>query len=241
MPYAQLAALSASAATLLHQVDHACPWEDALALAGDQQGYRGFYMLRNNTANELFVLTPIDGLRGRICLPRRRCGTTIPFASVASTCVRIDTSVEGHLAALNKIWDENIHTARATGAHLERFGLLNGSVFTIWPNLREALDPKYDPNNEFTWHRPSAKHARQKGDIFKANIKIQLLTTSAGEHLGGVRISLTKPKRHAPEAKWAEFCNKRISHPNKAHCRKANCMEDWLSEAEKLTESIRRI
>ena len=44
------------------------------------------------------------------------------------------------------------------GAHLEKFALVNGSVFTVWKNIREALDPAYKPSSSHTHH-----HVKQVG------------------------------------------------------------------------------
>jgi len=240
------------------ECDHSCDWKDALAQAGDQSGFRGFWCPRGDRdTRNVFLVLPIDQHRGRLCLPRKRWGPTHWLADIAQKCAKYSLTTPQHTEGMKRVWECNLATARRDGTHLEKFALLNGSVFTIWPNLREAFDPRFNPDDRSTWHLGGDQMYHRRGGraapTFEPNVRIQLLTTSEGEKLGGIRMSLFKPLKHAPRARWSEHCNRKNADPGLMRtlaqsglgaesiiCRKHACLEPSHSEVDKLRKSLEK-
>lgn len=80
----------------------------------------------------------------------------------------------------------------------------------------------------------------KKGEkLFQPNVRIQLVTTSDGKKLGGIRMSTLRPKVHAPkQADWGEACNKIMTGRPGAFCRRACCLVDGYNQVDKLEKSI---
>jgi len=69
-------------------------------------------------------------------------------------------------------------------------------------------------------------------------VKIQLLTSSDGKKLGGIRLSVHRPKVHAASSRnWGPDCNK-CKWGHAAYCRKQACMVEGPSQVDKLKKSI---
>ena len=88
--------------------------------------------------------------------------------------------------------EKNLAAAVSKRAHMEEFALLNGSVFSIWYNVRKALDPRFDPAEarrvelkEEAEGTARARGGRRITYNFEPHVKIQLVTTSDGQKLGG--------------------------------------------------------
>ena len=125
--------------------------------------------------------------------------------------------------------------------------------------MKDALDPSFDPDSaeEMTVGADKRKRTRS-GEVFCPHVKIQLLTTSDGKKLGGIRLDLKRPLvrlRHphavcAPRVSGAApraqvhadrssnpDCNKR-KFGSGAYCRKHKCLVDGYNEVDKLKKSI---
>ena len=76
---------------------------------------------------------------------------------------------------------------------------------------------------------------------------------SEGEKLGGIRMSLFKPLKHAPRARWSEHCNRKNADPGLMRtlaqsglgaesiiCRKHACLEPSHSDVDKLRKSLEK-
>jgi len=249
------------------ECDHSMTFDDALALAGDQEGFRGFLVLRERP-NNVFLSLPVDAYKAKLSTPAKRFAGQTLLANLAKTAVKFALDRPEHLAHVKALWEGKRQLAIDSGAHLEKFGLVNGSVFTVWKNIREALDPSYKPDDASTHHKYKQSHGKRgRGNssrtVFEPNVKIQLLTTSDGEKLGGIRMTSVKPLQHSRH--WAEGCNKKaacdffVAQKLKSTrpqdlgdvyasgnrtgqataCRKLKCMVEGLSEVDKLVGSLR--
>jgi len=145
-----------------------------------------------------------------------------------------------HMRMAKAQWERNWKYAVDGKHHLESFALVNGSVFSIWHHMRKATNPNFDPD------APEPKHGRRSLVQPQANVKIQLLTTSDGKRMGGIRLNSTRPRVHRKQP-WHEKCNKRLYLRARGHnpgnaehvmCRKGACIVDGYSEVDKLRKSI---
>ena len=107
------------------------------------------------------------------------------------------------------------------------------------------MDPSFDPDrvarrreDDELQNQSSGRWNRaQRRSAFEPNVRIQLVTTSAGEKLGGIRLSTWRPPVHAPIEECTKACNK-VKWGRAAPCRKQACMRDGYNEVDKLKKSI---
>ena len=110
-------------------------------------------------------------------------------------------------------WERSFSASVQKGLHLERFALLNGSVFSIWHNVQAVLP----------------------------RVRIQLLTTSTGARLGGIRLVSVRPRIHQPSVSQYGYpprCRKR-EEGHYFSCRNAACLVDGASELDNLRKSLK--
>ena len=130
------------------------------------------------------------------------------------------------------------------------------------------MDPQFNAKRaDKHLMRRQMANALNKNDakyVFQPSVKIQLLTTSDGKKLGGIRLSVEKPLKHCAESERDAMCNKKRKHfaivnsqlykeadPSgrqemlkdaaKEPCRKKACLRPSPSEVEKLEASIRLV
>lgn len=72
---------------------------------------------------------PVDARRVRVSYPFRFSGGFYPPEYIQKNCVKFTSEM---LPRVQKSWEVSYAQALATGMHLEKFALLNGSVFSIW-------------------------------------------------------------------------------------------------------------
>jgi len=236
---------SAEKVTLVElEVDHSCTWEKALELAGSQEGLCGFFMPKK-CRSQIFLALPIDALRLRLASPQRLYAGQLPTASLVAGFLKygLDEASQAHA---KKAWESRHAVATSKEQHLERFALLNGAVFSTWHNLRDALDPNFDPDEaqqrteqeRDVDSRGRGHFGRAHRRVYHPNVKIQLLTSSDGKKLGGIRLSVHRPKVHAASSRnWGPDCNK-CKWGHAAYCRKQACMVEGPSQVDKLKKSI---
>ena len=255
------------------ECDHACTWEHALRLAGEPSSWHaasfsGFWSPRH-AQWDVFLVLPHDAHRCKIVYPMRVSGGLVSIARLLETMppgsrdprnrnfvkwVPLFGGDDGQaldprfIPALQKMWEDRLQMARSAGANLERFALLNGSVFSIWYNVRKAMDPAYQPRHETRESMEMeangsgrGRGGRAKGYAFQPSIKIQLITTSDGKKIGGIRLSAVRPLLHRGKP-FVKDCNKlRVRNPEAANwtfCRKRACMVEGLNEVDKLKSSL---
>ena len=231
------------------ECDHSCTWEAAIELAGSQEGLRGFFCFRGDHTHQLFLVIPIDAARVRIVYPHRFSGGIYAAPYIVSRCLKMVPG-PANMAVVQKNWNARLAQAVARREHLEQFALLNGSVFSLWFNVRKALDPGFNPDtadSDQMHDEMQGTGGRRRGRghdryNFQPNVKIQLLTTSDGKKLGGIRLSTTRPNKHCCGMRWNgarwtgtpwnKECNK-ARHLEK-HGRKlaSNCSEYFKLHAE---------
>ena len=136
-------------------VDHLCSWEAALTLVRATDGWNtmtqsfaGFYLhFRSGCGRgELLAAVPLDDATGRagrfrLCLPRRtyaqRVHAQMLYQLVASKVLCKLGGTTG-VARAQREWQRQTAQASQDGSHLEKFALMNGSVFSIWHNVRQV-------------------------------------------------------------------------------------------------------
>ena len=109
------------------------------------------------------------------------------------------------------------------------------------------MDPAFDPDTE---SRHSMQQEATQGHIgragrrlnynFEPNVKIQLVTTSDGQKLGGIRLQTFRPMVHR-KAPFQPECNKAKApgrHPDMVPCRKKACMVEGHNEVDKLVKGL---
>ena len=113
------------------------------------------------------------------------------------------------------------------------------------------MDPAFNPDS-CTREEMASEHAQERRYRFQPNIKIQLVTTSDGKKLGGIRLSMFRPAKHTSHMRWSQNpgCNKHlyclkhgleIQHwPEAEHvlCHRQRCMVVGYNEVEKLEKSL---
>ena len=105
------------------------------------------------------------------------------------------------------------------------------------PHSWQAMDPKFDPQLYDDDDDDAVEVVEETGRSRRAstsrltnvtpNIRIQLLTTSDGQKLGGLRLDNTRPRVHSEEG--GPECNKR-RWGSGCSCRKEACMVDGFSQ-----------
>jgi hypothetical protein len=123
------------------ECDHSCSWEAALELAGDQKDFCGFFVPSKNHL-QIFLALPLDEWRVRVCLPQKLYGGEISNRWVARNCFK---AAPAQMAQVKVLWERVRENAVKRELHLERFALLNGSVFSAWHNVREARRASSNP------------------------------------------------------------------------------------------------
>lgn len=218
------------------ECDHSCSWEAALELyqshSSSAASLAGFFVPKRDP-RAIFLVLPLDALRVRLCSPGRLYAGSMQSVALCRSCLRYPPS---HIEDAKKLWRFRLDLFVKRGLHLETFALLNGSVFSIWHNVRNALDPRFDPAHRHTWGcdtQGRGRNGRVKGPEFTPNVKIQLLTTSDGKKLGGIRLSTVKPWVHG---RSGPNCNK--LHDHTAFCRRKECLTPGYSEVDKLIKSL---
>ena len=242
------------------EVNHLCRWEEALQLVSATEGFKtmaqtwaGFF-LRFRTEfrpPELFAVIPIDDStdrtgRFRICYPNRTYAFKLHVLQLQQLMqnglLQKFVGTTG-VARAQRDWQKQVAQALKDGTHLEKFALMNGSVFSIWHNVRQAMDPLYDAAEAEqcrATHDESAvklRGGRERQRAFEPNVKIQLLATSDGEKHGGIFLSTVRPLVHASQS-TNEACNK-LRYGEAAYCRRHGCLQEGYSELDKLKVSLR--
>ena len=201
------------------EVNHLCRWEEVLQLVSATEGFKtagqtwaGFYLFFRTQYRppELFAVLPIDDAAGRtgrfrICYPSKTYAFKLHVAQLGQLAqerkLQKLVGTTG-VARAQRDWRKQVAQALKEGTHLETFALMNGSVFSIWHNVCQAMDPLYDAAGALPTQDTSAvklRGGRERQRAFEPNVKIQLLTTSDGQKLGGIRLNLVRPKaRSAP-------------------------------------------
>ena len=116
------------------ECDHSSTWEAALALAGEQKNFCGFFVPRK-APREIFLAIPLDEWRVRLCYPQKLHAGYLGTRWISQNCCKAQPNQMAHCKLL---WEKRLELFVKKGAHLERFALLNGSVFSAWHNVREA-------------------------------------------------------------------------------------------------------
>ena len=250
------------------ECDHSCSWDAAVALVSETEGwitrntYAGFWQYRSGPGApfETFAAIPLDDPAGktgrvRLCYPHHTHRTKIP--------VRWFDPVQGEFRRFGKFsgvrgiqdaqreWKRLYDNALKYETHMERFALMNGSVFSIWHNVRQATDPSYDAakaQRDGAVSHSGLEDGRTRSGRrvdFEPNVKIQLVTASDGRKLGGIRLDNTRPMYHPDgvghleDGKKNEACNRvRFGDPF-AYCRKHACLRAGYSQVDKLKVSLR--
>ena len=184
------------------EVNHLCRWEEVLQLVSATEGFKaagqtwaGFYLFFRTQFRppELLAVLPIDDAAGRtgrfrICYPSKTYAFKLHAAQLGQLAqerkLQKLVGTTG-VAQAQRGWRKQVAQALKEGTHLETFALMNGSVFSIWHNVRQAMDPLYDaagalPTQD-TWADRKLRGGRERQRAFEPNVKIQLLTTSDGE------------------------------------------------------------
>ena len=210
------------------ECDHSCSWQAAadLAVAGggmnniiDPRLLVGFFCNRGDPAYQVFLVLPVDAVRVKVVYPFRFSGGFYASGYIVTNCFKLVDPVR-----IRRMWEQSFAQAVAASSHLERFALVNGSVFSIWYNMRKALDPAFNPDladsasmrEELAdsasagGRRSGGRGAGVRGYTFQPNVKIQLLTTSDGKKRGGIRLNTVRPLKHCGQASWSAnpACNK---------------------------------
>jgi hypothetical protein len=210
------------------ECDHSCSWQTALdlAVAGggksnifDPRFLVGFFCNRGDPTYQIFFVLPVDAARVKVVFPFRFSGGFYPPGHIVTNCFKLVDPVR-----VRRMWEQSFAQAVAASSHLERFALVNGSVFSIWYNMRKALDPEFNPDHASSssmreeladsasagGRRSGGRGAGGRSYTFQPNVKIQLLTTSDGKKRGGIRLNTVRPLRHCDEASWSAnpACNK---------------------------------
>ena len=242
------------------EVNHLCRWEEALQLVSATEGFKtmtqtwaGFFLhfRTENGPPELFAVIPIDDSTGRsgrvrICYPSRTYASKVHVAQLVQLVQNGRLKKLGGttgVARAQRSWQKQVAQALKDGTHLVKFALMNGSVFSIWHNVRQAMDPLYDAaeaEQGRATHDESAvrlRGGRERQRAFEPNVKIQLLATSDGEKHGGIFLSTVRPLVHASQS-TNEACNK-LRYGEAAYCRRHGCMQEGYSELDKLKVSLR--
>ena len=85
------------------------------------------------------------------------------------------------------------------------------------------------------------RHGRRSTYNFEPNVKIQLVKTSDGSSLGGIRLSTLRPMVHRKQP-WHAECNKaRCTRPHLAEgvpCRKKACLVEGYNQVDKLEKGL---
>ena len=184
------------------ELNHLCRWEEVLQLVSATEGFKtagqtwaGFYLFFRTQFRppELLAVLPIDDAAGRtgrfrICYPSKTYAFKLHVAQLGQLAqerkLQKLVGTTG-VARAQRDWRKQVAQALKEGTHLETFALMNGSVFSIWHNVRQAMDPLYDaagalPTQD-TWADRKLRGGRERQRAFEPNVKIQLLTTSDGE------------------------------------------------------------
>lgn len=210
------------------ECDHSCSWQTALdlAVAGggksnifDPRFLVGFFCNRGDPTYQIFLVLPVDAARVKVVFPFRFSGGFYPPGHIVTNCFKLVDPVR-----VRRMWEQSFAQAVAASSHLERFALVNGSVFSIWYNMRKALDPEFNPDHASSssmreeladsasagGRRSGGRGAGGRSYTFQPNVKIQLLTTSDGKKRGGIRLNTVRPLRHCDQASWSAnpACNK---------------------------------
>lgn len=108
-------------------------------------------------------------------------------------------------------------------------------------NVRKALDPSFDPD-ACTSQGMADEMAHERKYKFQPNIKIQLVTTSDGQKLGGIRLNMFRPATHTPSHNWHNnpACNKHlfwqkhgfkanlVQHADHIICHRQRCLVEGI-------------
>jgi hypothetical protein len=179
----------------------------------------GFFCNRGDPTYQIFFVLPVDAARVKVVFPFRFSGGFYPPGHIVTNCFKLVDPVR-----IRRMWEQSFAQAVAASSHLERFALVNGSVFSIWYNMRKALDPEFNPDHASSssmreeladsasagGRRSGGRGAGGRSYTFQPNVKIQLLTTSDGKKRGGIRLNTVRPLRHCDQASWSAnpACNK---------------------------------
>jgi len=243
------------------ECDHSCAWDAARQLhaahATSPSQLCAFFVEKDNYGrpnyNRILLAIPIDAARVRLCYPHRVKAGTVANKQLASLCLMFDVNQAAHRTQVENLWKRNFDTAVSNNWHRDSFALLNGSVFSIWYNVRKAMDPGFDPDMgdrhsmrdeaEGGGAGRSRGFSRNRGYQFQPNVKIQLVTTSDGKKLGGIRLSTFRPLVHCKGPPWPNpQCNKAKAKqtPFGGHvfCRRKACLVEGYNEVDKLVKGL---
>jgi hypothetical protein len=245
------------------ECDHSCSWDAALAkytenAARDLNSCCAFYVCKDNNGrpdwSKIFLALPIDRSRVQLCFPSKVNAGIVPNSRLFTSACFFNWEDAQHRESVAKVWQREYAACVAKKQHLESFALLNGSVFSIWYNVRKALDPRFNPDQDTRSNmeqeatgRPSGggRYGRSRGYTFEPNVKIQLVTTSSGQRLGGIRLSTTRPWVHKSRP-WNDQCNRRRAQlASGSHtiaeatlCRRRACLVEGYNEVDKLVKGL---
>ena len=88
-----------------------------------------------SASQQIFLALPLDEWRVRVCWPQKLYGGELNLRWLAQNCCKGGAN---QMEYCQTLWEKKHDHAVKRGQHLERFALLNGSVFSAWHNVREA-------------------------------------------------------------------------------------------------------
>lgn len=237
------------------ECDYSCPWAAAMQTYNDNAQKQNFVCfgvekdVNGRPSQRLFLAVSIDAQRVRLTYPHRISAAVYPFSALQHGSFTYNMADAQHQRVVAATWSRNLQAAMAKRHHLESFALLNGSVFSIWYNVKKAMDPRFDPDRETRDSMReeamggvgSSRLQRQRAYSFEPNVKIQLVTTSDGKKLGGIRLSTVRPLVHRKRP-WHANCNRQLAiltpNPALVLCRKKDCLIEGYSEVDKLVKGL---
>ena len=238
------------------ECDHSCTWDKAREIYNEnaQKKVMCFFGAEKDingkpNYHRVFLAVAIDAARVRLTYPHRIKAGVVWVQTLQRGALSMNMANQAMAQNFANVWERNLQTIMAKSQHLEKFALLNGSVFSIWYNVRKAMDPAFDPDTESRHsmqqeategNRGFGRAGRRLQYNFEPNVKIQLVTTSDGQKLGGIRLQTFRPMVHR-KAPFQPECNKAKApgrHPDMVPCRKKACMVEGHNEVDKLVKGL---
>lgn len=136
------------------ECDHSCTWEAAVQMYNDavqNKKVNAFFCvekINGRPSTNVFLAVQVDGARSRLTYPHRVKWGVVATAALRNFALMYDMRQQAQQQAAAHLWVKGLQAVMQKGVHLEKFALLNGSVFSIWYNVRKAMDPNFDPDGE---------------------------------------------------------------------------------------------